>query len=130
MMESNPRGKASGAARTLPDRPAEIPAPRSFTQDRVELRGTRNFHTETARNDYRLRFQDRLAYVDREFSTPSRGPGWSTLPGRMYLLLGPPTAVKFKYHGALAAGATRATKGEGRQAALATTRFLPCSLAS
>ncbi len=66
---------------------------------------------ETARNEFRRQFYDRLSFVEREFGDPRAGePGWSTTAGTIYLLLGPPTAVQELPRGVIVEGKFRDLK--------------------
>lgn len=65
----------------------------------------------TTRNEFRERIQDRLAYVTKEFEGSGSGhAGWSTVAGKIYMVLGPPSEQVTRQMGAVTdAGAQRVT---------------------
>lgn len=79
----------------------------------------------TAANEFRREFSDRLAFVNKEFAEAPRGvPGWATPRGQVYLLMGAPeqtlrTQRRFFVDGAL----RRLTIWEYRHPLVGTARF-------
>ena len=60
----------------------------------------------SGRNEFRDTFFDRLSVVEKAFGDPKGGrPGWKTVAGTMYVLLGPPQRVRHYPHAVVVGGA-------------------------
>ncbi len=88
---------------------AELASPEQQAVFRQWFWARRDPRPATARNEFRDAFFDRLSVAEKEFGDPKGGrPGWKTVAGAMYVLLGPPETVRHYPHAVVVDGGFRA----------------------